>query len=246
MANIYCYVDEYGDIGTSHKSSPVFALSGVLVAEEDIFATRELMTNLRADLAQGAKSLHWVKNARNWDRRQHIVDNISQLPVKLIIAIAVKRDLRAPAPLSIQDGAALLWATQLLTERALLAARDWPGGSRYLKLRLSRIRGQSDHQIFDFLTTAGSQSTWVPWNLLKSPVKILNNAELDGLQLADQVCGAFGAAITPGLLSSNLDVSHFAKLYPLIRRSSTGEILNYGIKETSPFVTTLPWWGTLG
>lgn len=158
MASIYCYVDEYGDIGTSHKSSPVFALSGVLVAEEDVFATRELMTNLRADLAQGAKSLHWVKNARSWDRRQHIVDNISKLPVKLIFTIAVKRDLRAPAPLSIQDR----------------------------------------------------------------------------------------AAITPGVLSGNLDVSHFAKLYPLIRRSGAGEILNYGIKETSPFVTTLPWWGTLG
>ena len=90
------------------------------------------------------------------------------------------------------------------------------------------------------------EPTWVPWDLLEGPVKILSNAELDGLQLADQVCGAFGAAITPGVFSSNLDASHFAKLYPLIRRSSAGEILNYGIKETSPFVTTLPWWGTLG
>ena len=246
MANIYCYVDEYGDIGTSHKSSPVFALSGVLVAEEDVFASRELMTNLRVNLAQGAKSLHWVKNARSWDRRQHIVNNISKLPLKLIFTVAVKRDLRAPYPLSGQDGAALLWATQLLTERALLAARDWPGGSRRLKLRLSRIKGWDDQRTIRSLARARLEPTWVPWDLLEGPVKILSNAELDGLQLADQVCGAFGAAITPGVFSSNLDASHFAKLYPLIRRSSAGEILNYGIKETSPFVTTLPWWGTLG
>ena len=166
--------------------------------------------------------------------------------MKLIFTVAVKRDLRAPSPLSTQDGAALIWATQLLTEQALLAAQDWLGGSRHLKLRLSRIKGWNNQHTIDSLTRARSESPWIPWNLLKDPVKILNNAELDGLQLADQVCGAFGAAITPGVLSSNLDVSHFAKLFPLIRRSNSGEILNYGITETSPFVTTLPWWGTLG
>lgn len=138
--------------------------------------------------------------------------------MKLIFTVAVKRDLRAPYPLSSQDGAALLWATQLLTERALLAARDWPGGSRHLKLRLSSIKGGNNQRTIDSLTRARLESTWVPWGLLEEPVKILSTAELDGLQLADQVCGAFGA----------------------------GEILNYGIKETSPFVTTLPWWGTLG
>ena len=155
------------------------------------------MTNLRVNLAQGAKSLHWVKNARSWDRRQHIVNNISKLPLKLIFTVAVKRDLRAPYPLSGQDGAALLWATQLLTERALLAARDWPGGSRRLKLRLSRIKGWDDQRTIRSLARARLEPTWVPWDLLEGPVKILSNAELDGLQLADQVCGAFGAAITP-------------------------------------------------
>lgn len=245
IKRLYCYVDEFGDIGTSHKSSPVFVLGAVLVPEEHVDQIRETIQKLRSKLAQSSDQLHWSENARSWDRRQAIVKEISTLPIKIVFVNAVKTDLRAQSHAYEDPSPALMWSMQLLTERILLAARDWEGGSRELHLILSRIKGVHDERIHRQFEKMKSLRNWVPWYLLHKKIQILNNSRLEGLQLADQVCGAFKAALLPGELSERHEIEHFKELIHLIRRGPDGGILTYGIKETSPFLEKLSWWTEL-
>lgn len=232
-----------GDIGTSHKSSPILILGAALVPEENVPEMRASMDELRMKLAQNSKHLHWREHAKTWDRRQYVVTKIAELEVKLIYVIAVKDDLRAQAHAYGKNSpAALLWSLQLLTERALLESRDWPGGTREVHLYLSRIKGQRDNVLKDHFSNLRTNRGWPSWDLLHANINILNNSQLDGLQLADQICGAISAAVMPGEMSKRHEVDHFKILIPKIRRGPANEILTYGIKETRQFIEKFQWW----
>lgn len=245
MKKLFCYVDEVGDPGTSQKSSEIFILGGALVPHEDIREMINVMTSLRTDLSQGSKALHWSQNARSWDRRQHIVKNINEISVSLIYTVAVKKDLRAQRHAYINSTPPYMWSLQLFTERALYAAKEWPGGPRELHLVLSRIKGQHDTNVLNQFKEMSKVESFAPWHLLHRNIQIRNNSELDGLQLADQVCGAMGAAAIPGEFSQQYETEHLAVIANKIRKSPEAKILGYGVKETSPYLSKLPWWNEL-
>lgn len=242
---LHLFVDEFGDPGNSLKSSPTFTYTGLLIAEEDTQILRETAQELRIKLMNGEGTLHWREQARTWDRRQYIAKQIATLPVELIYVVAVKRDLRAPRSILAHDHGTIFWTLQLLLERAVLAAKDWPGGKRDLVVYLSAIKGIPEKLIVAKVEQIRTMQGWIPWHLLNSKVHILQNSERDGLQIADQFAGIFGAAIHPHKLSGEVDSTHLNLIYPLIRKNYLGTTLNFGIKETSPYVQFLPWWNAL-
>lgn len=245
MKKLFCYVDEVGDPGTSQKSSEVFILGGALVPHENVPEMMSVIRNLRKDLSQDSKALHWSQNARSWDRRQHIVKNINQIPMSILYTVAVKDDLRAQRHAYSNSTPPYMWSLQLFTERALYAAKEWPGGPRELHLVLSRIKGQHDSNVLEQFQIMQKADSFAPWHLLHSRIQIHNNSEVDGLQLADQVCGAMGSASKPGEFSQLYEYEHLSVIANKIRKSSEGRVLGYGIKETSPYLSMLPWWSEL-
>ena len=157
----------------------------------------------------------------------------------------IKKDLPESHYLRVNTAAILKWALEILATQTLYQAQDWHGGNRELRLYLSQIKGMKDSIIQQHFLDLRSRDSSIPWELLNKRIHILNNSELDGLQLADQICGAFKAAILPGEFSKNHKYHHFADLLNLIVRNSESGILGTGVIETSPYMKRFYWWSEI-
>lgn len=137
------YVDETGDRGHSGASSPFFAFAAVAIPDEDEPQLQAVMSQLRRDLTVPAgKALHWKDHVKTFSRRQHVAALLSGIPnLMLIYVIVEKAALRPGSGLQTNHVIFYNYAACMVMERVLLAARDWPSGSRDAVVRFGHVRG---------------------------------------------------------------------------------------------------------
>jgi hypothetical protein len=137
------YVDETGDRGLSGKSSDFFAFACILIADEDEGELRATVSQLRRDLTvPTGKALHWKDHVKSFSRRQRVTDLLTAVPNMLLIYSLVEKSA-IPVEAQMRSDQAIFYnfAAAFILERALLAAKYWPGGPRDLVLRFSQVRG---------------------------------------------------------------------------------------------------------
>jgi hypothetical protein len=245
------YVDETGDRGHTGKSSPFFAFAAVVVADEGEPSLRAAMSQLRRDLkVPTGKALHWQDHVKTHSRRQYVSRVLAGVPGLMIVYVVVEK---AAIPISSgMYGDQVLfynYAACLTMERLLLAARDWPGGTRDVIVRFGHVRG-FDHskttQYFN-LKRATASAAWVPWTRLHGAVHFDDQAKWDGLQAADQYAGMLNAAIRPDDFGG-YEEAHLLRIRHQIRRNSAGKAMGYGFKVlgNEATFTSLPWWPATG
>ncbi|HUY48403.1 MAG TPA: DUF3800 domain-containing protein [Streptosporangiaceae bacterium] len=244
------YVDETGDRGHGGKSSPFFAFAAVLVAGEDEADLQATMSRLRRDLTVPAgKALHWNEHVKTHARRQHVAGLLAQVPRLMIVYVVVEK-AAIPAGSGLQTDHVIFYnyAAGMVMERVLLAARDWPGGTRDVIVRFGHVRG-FDHTATTnyFQLKAASGPAWVPWTRLHGAVHFDDQAQWDGLQAADQYAGMLNVALRPDQFGG-YDESHLLRIHRQIRRDGAGRAWGWGFKVLGNEVTftSLPWWPAKG
>ncbi len=244
------YVDETGDRGFGPRSSPFFAMTPLMVPQEDDWTVKVAAGGLRALIHQGhpesATPLHWVRHFRSkWaDRRGYAAQALALMPsAKVIHVIAPKGELRAHPELT--DGAAFYnHVTRLLLERVARAAEHAEGHPRLAVVRLGAVRGVNHAHTVDYLTRVREESaSEVPWERMKWP-PVWVGSEWDGVQLADLHAGFLNAAL-PGAPDEGDSVQNLLRCKEQLYRPPGGEVLGHGVHvlgaDTS-FVTRQPWW----
>ena len=142
MPLLRAYIDETGDRGHSARSSPFFAFAAVLVADEDEAALRATMLRLRRDLKiPPGKALHWKDHVKTYSRRQYVGNVLSAVPGVIVTYVIVEK-AAIPVRSGLRTDHVIFYnyAACLVMERILLAARDWPGGSRDAIVRFGHVR----------------------------------------------------------------------------------------------------------
>lgn len=247
---VRAYVDETGDRGSSGKSSPFFAFACLLVADEEESTLRAAVSRLRRDLRVPAgRALHWKDHVKSFTRRQHVANVLGSLDSIVVIYVLVeKAAIPASAAMRADQQIFYNFAAGLVLERALLAAENWPGGTRDALIRFGHVRG-FDHsttkQYFD-LRRARGNPPWMPWHLQRGAIHFDGQGNWDGLQAADQYAGMLSAAIRPDEFG-NFEPHHLLVVRHQIRRVN-GIAWAYGFKflGNEPTLHALPWWDSLG
>ena len=168
------YVDETGDRGTSGRSSAYFAFACVLIADEDEAELRAAMSQLRTDLhIPAGKALHWNDHVKSFARRQHVTARLTALQtVTLNYVLVEKRAIPASAGMRADQTIFYNFAAGMVLERALLAARDWPGGPRDTVVRFGHVKGFDHRTTLSYFAHRRSQQIphWLPWHLDRKSV----------------------------------------------------------------------------
>jgi hypothetical protein len=249
MPLLRAYVDETGDRGHSGQSSPYFAFAAVLVADENEAGLRAAMSQLRREFKtpQG-KALHWNEHVKTYPRRQHVAGVLSAVPGVMVIYVIVEK-AAIPAGSGLHTDHAIFYnyAACLVMERILLAARDWPGGSRDVVVRFGHVRHFDHTTTTNYFQQKAAAPGFVPWNRLHGTVHFDDQSQWDGLQAADQYAGMLNLAVRPDEFGG-YEEPHLMRVKHQIRRDGSGRAWGWGFKvlgNTATF-TSLPWWPASG
>ncbi|MFD4475973.1 DUF3800 domain-containing protein [Streptomyces sp. NPDC058471] len=244
------YVDETGDRGLGPRASPFFAMTALMVPEEDDWTVRVTAGGLRALIHQNnphmAKPLHWVDNfkAKHPERRSRAALTLAQMPsAKVVYVIAPK--VSAQQWSGLRDSTRFYnYTTRLLLERVAHAAKGWPEGPRNAVVRLGTVKGLDHGDTEAYLTwiKQGRVETYgVPWDHIKWP-PTWHGTDWDGIQLADIHAGLLNAALSGPVSDDQCAENLLLCKHQLYRKRE--RLLGCGVKVLgdSTFVTSRCWW----
>ncbi|WP_331759880.1 DUF3800 domain-containing protein (plasmid) [Streptomyces sp. NBC_01525] len=259
LPKLHVYVDETGDRGFSERSrkqSPFFAMTALLVPQEDEWTVKVAAGGLRA-LVHGSqpqehlKPIHWVEHfrAKRPERRAQAAHVLANMPTAQVIHVVAHKDtLNGDNGLRRDKGIFYNYTTRLLLERVARTACAWPGGPRLAIVRLGQVKHEDHAASARYLTRVRSGDTetyGVPWQHIKWP-PMWENTQRDGIQLADVHAGVLNSALSGhpddlGCAENLLRCGH------QLRRSARGDLLGYGIKVIGKpeFITQRAWWPEL-
>jgi hypothetical protein len=246
LPRVNVYVDETGDRGFSNNSSPFFAMTALMVPEEDDWCVRFTAAGLRA-LIDTDRPLHWVEHfkRKHPERRSRAAKQLSLIPnAKVVHVIAPKAAVSRYTGMS--NGVRFYnYTTRLLLERVAYAAQQWEGGMRLAVVRMGAVKGM-DHQetadYLDYVRQGKCETYGVPWGLIKWPPKWLGT-EYDGIQLADIHAGLLNAALT-GARSDDACAENLLLCKHQLYRSPAGTLWGHGVKVIAGYGYVLgrSWW----
>jgi Protein of unknown function (DUF3800) len=247
------YIDETGDRGFGARSSPVFGISAVMIPDEHDHDLRTAVGALRTAFGITGAVVHWSDHCgpSYHDRRRHVARTLASVPgVQVLYALIDKQHSPDSSAMRTDHRLAYNYVARLVFERAALAARDWPGGPRRAVVRVAHVRGHDHHELLRYIQHRCprlERSSWIPWALAVSSVRIDSPKRCDGLQAADLYCGIFNAAVSPDRFGY-VDDGHLLTVAHQIRRGPCGQILGFGIKilgQDPRIVVNQPWWPAL-
>jgi Protein of unknown function (DUF3800) len=243
------YVDETGDRGASRKASPFFAFAAVLVADEKEQQLREAVRKLRNDFqVPDNKALHWNRHVKKFARRQHTAKTLCQLTEVKVCYVVEKAAIPAGSGMLSNQVLFYNYAAGLVLERAVLDARNWPGGSRDALIRFGHVRGFNHSTTRDYFALKQKlpATAPLPWSCLRS-VHFDDQASWDGLQAADQYAGMLYAAFQADEFGGYESV-HLLSIRHQLRRNGSGNAWGWGFKllGNAASATSLDWWPSAG
>ncbi|MFG3488517.1 DUF3800 domain-containing protein [Streptomyces sp. NPDC047972] len=247
MPKLHVYVDETGDRGLSPAASTFFAMTALMVPEEDDWTVRHAAGGLRA-VINTPKPLHWVNHfsAKHAARRTWAATTLAQMPsARVVHVIAPKNAVLQKFPGLHDTSRFYNFTAKWLLERVAYAAAQWPGGPRYANVRLGHVRGMDHAATASYLDRVrrGLYDNYaVPWHHIRWPPTWVGTA-LDGIQLADIHAGMLNVALT-GAINDEACAENLLLCKHQLYRTATGNLLGYGVKVLGPstFVTDRCWW----
>jgi hypothetical protein len=247
------YVDETGDRGFSASSSPFFAMTALLVPEEDEFNVRVTAGGLRAYIhasrPDSTTPLHWVDHFRKKhpQRRLHAARTLAYMPSAKVIHVIVPKDsARYFLGMATSGTRFYNYTCRILLERVARAAKGWEGGSRLAIVRLGAVRGMEHSETASYLTRVRQGEVCnnydVPWQYIKWP-PVWSGTDWDGIQLADIHAGLLNVALSGSMLDMDCAENLLLCKHQL-HRSGAGALLGCGVKVIGDarFVTERCWW----
>jgi hypothetical protein len=126
---LYAYIDETGDRGVSVKSSPFFAMSGLVMATEEDPLMRAAVQHCRAAFKiPHGKALHWKDHVKTYPRRQLVARTLGGIQGACVNYVIIEK-AAIPATAGMYNDHAIFYnyVAGLMMERLLFTADSWPG-----------------------------------------------------------------------------------------------------------------------
>ncbi|MGW8847801.1 DUF3800 domain-containing protein [Streptomyces xiamenensis] len=249
------YIDETGDRGLSAKSSPFFAMTGLLVPFEDNWSVIATAAGLRAAVHAshpGATApLHWVDHfkKKHPKRRSMAAIELASMPSAKVVHVIVPKDAIRSYPGLADGGRFYNYTTRYLLERVAWAAEQWEGGPRRAVVRLGAVKGMDHTETVSYLDRVrqGHHDKWrpPPWDRITWP-PVWSGTDWNGIQLADLHAGLLNAALS-GAYEDEACAANLLLVKHQLYRSPQGRLHGYGVKVMGPtgadsFVTDRCWW----
>lgn len=240
------YVDETGDRGCSPTSSPYFAFACVLVADEDDAALRAVVDKLRVDFGVTGGVLHWKDHIKKFERRQHARTMLAALDLRVVYVLVEKAAIPPGSGMLTDTAVFYNYAAGFVVERAVLTAKEWPGGPRDVVVRFAHVAGFDHNLTHDYIDIKKAQGPgWMPWHLLSGGRIIVEGQGLrDGLQAADAYAGMLHAALRRDPFGG-YEPHHFLDVRHQLRRrpgKPTAWACGFKFLGNEATLTSLPWW----
>ncbi len=202
------------------------------------------MQNVRAKLGVPAgRPLHWKDHVKVFPRRQYVASVLSTVPGLQVVYVVIEK-IATTTHLQNNQARFYNYAAGLILERAVLAGRDWPGGTRDVVVRFGHVRGFDHRSTASYFRLKQAQAPpWVPYHLLRRSPTFDGQAKWDGLQAADAYAGMLHAALVADPYGG-YESQHLLAVRHQLRRGPSGKVDGFGLKAwVSPgALDTLPWW----
>lgn len=241
---VHAYVDETGDRGNGPRASRFFALAALVVAQEDEPLVRHTIKECRDALdIPSEREIHWVKDCKTFERRQHVSSCLSAVPRVLVNYVVFdKHKLSESAHIRNNQVAFYNYAAGIIMERVLFTAQEWEHGSRDLLVNFGHVRGFKHEETKRYFEKKAKQGyTSVPWSLNKGVSWHHMDKYLE-LQAADLYAGILHAALHQNKFGQYQN-HHLMQIRHQIRRVN-GTAWGYGFKALTggDELKGLPWW----
>jgi hypothetical protein len=257
LPKLRVYVDETGDRGLGGNCSPFFAMTALMVPEEDDWWVRHTASGLRgvihASRPNSTTPLHWVDHfkAKHPGRRVKAATVLAQMPsARVVHVIAPKDAVRADYPGLRDSDRFYNYTARYLLERVAHAAHKWPGSPRLAIVRLGAVKGMDHTETANYLSRVRTgifdKYEAVPWRHIKWP-PTWHGTDWDGIQLADIHAGLLNVALT-GPTDDADCAENLLLCKHQLHRSPTGMLSGYGVKviaRNDSFVRDRCWWKKL-
>jgi hypothetical protein len=241
---LYAYVDETGDRGVSAKSSPFFAMAGLVMTAEDDPEMRAAVEHCRRKLdLPGGKALHWKDHVKTYARRQLVARTLARVPGACVNYVIIeKAAIHSTAGMYRDHTIFYNYVAGLMIERFLFTADTWPGGPREIIVRFGHVKGFGTHaDTRAYLSDKRKNPNGTPWHLLRK-VEFPSVSEYDGLQAADQYGGLLKVAIVPDEYDG-YEEHHLLSIRHQIRQRNGGAWgAGFKVMALPGTMDRLPWW----
>lgn len=219
MAQVFAYVDETGDRGTSATSSPVFGMAAILVPEGRTQDLRAAVALLRADLAVPVGNvLSWKAYAKSHDRRRRAADVLGSVPgIRVCYVYARKSDLQ---PGSYVDHKERFYNyVAYKTYKSIVWAARNMGASEVL-IRFGHVKHHDHTSTKAYIEQQAAADARIPDHLVSS-MRWVPAAKYAESQAADLFGGFLKAAVWPSGQFDYVEPSYLLRVWSLIRNSET-------------------------
>jgi hypothetical protein len=219
MANVWAYIDETGDRGTSNSSSPIFGMAAVLVTDVGAVNLRAAVSQLRSDFGVPANMpMSWKEHTKTHDRRRRAVEVLSAVQeMKVCYVYVVKSEL---SPTSYVSDVARFYnyVAYMLYKSVLWAARNWQGTSANVWTRFGHVRGHDHRTTEAYIRFEASMDNRVPFHL-EQGLRWVSASQYIESQAADLYGGFLKAAIWPSGQFNYVEPQYLLAAWSQIRNS---------------------------
>jgi len=224
------YVDEAGDRGWGGRSSPVFAMSGVIVKQSDDYVLRRMLRDVNVAMQQPAdRVLHWAENIREHSDRKMVATRLAALPATFVNIILCKDSLMGSGTRLSDPEAQYNYLVRYLLERISWYVDQNHGLATLRFAHVRRFKYKNLNAYLDHLRQVDGSS--ISWSALKNGQRphIEQPHERRGLQVADLLAGSVYAAVRPDRHGEQ-EPEYLRRLSARLWTGRTNKLSTYGLK----------------
>lgn len=227
------YVDEAGDRGWGGRSSPVFALSAVIVKQADDRALREMLDAVNGAMNQPpGRVLHWAENIREHSDRKMVATRLAGLPATFVNIVLCKDSLLGSGTKLSDPEAQYNYLVRYLLERV-----SWYVDQKFglATLRFAHVRRFKYQNLYDYLDYLPYvHGCTIRWSALKNGQRphIEQPHQRRGLQVADMLAGSVYAAVRPDRHGEQ-EPEYLRRVSSRLWTGRTNKLSTYGLKVVS-------------
>ncbi|WFN91515.1 DUF3800 domain-containing protein [Gordonia sihwensis] len=227
--DVYVYVDETGDRGTSGSASPIFGMAAVIVDEDGAKLLQAVVQKLRvAFKVPDGEVLSWKRYVKNHDRRKYAAQLLSKLNgVHVCYVWAHKDELREGSYRD--DGKRFYnWVAYRTYKAAIWTAKYEYGADARVHFRFGHVKGFDHGPGKAYIEKESQADPKVPDHMQES-LRWVSADRYAESQAADLYGGFLSAAIWPQGSFGMTESMYLKMAWPAIRKGPNGCAIPLGL-----------------